>query len=260
MILCKCGCGQPANPGKRYIRGHNSKGKHYTLGSHLTPETIEKCRLSHLGKHHTDETKQKIRLAITGIHRTRETKQKIRLVRTGMHRTPETKEKIRISMSGKNNPMYGKHHTVESIEKNRIAHLGIHPKHETIEKLRKAIIQAYRDGKYSIYPNKPETLIDNHIHEVNPIEYKYTGDGSFWIEDVNPDFVNINGQKKCIEHFGCWFHGCKQCYPNGGIHNIRDDSEERIAKYKQYGWDCLVIWEHDIKNGKYKELINDFIK
>jgi len=137
--------------------------------------------------------------------------------------------------------------------------MGKHRTPESIEKTRQGTIQARKDGKYSILPNKPEMGIYSHLQEVKPKEYKYTGDGSFWIEDLNPDFININGQKKCIEHFGDYWHDCPICYPNNkGMHK-QYTAEERISKYRDLGWDCLVIWEHDVKNDNYKQLINDFI-
>jgi hypothetical protein len=40
------------------------------------------------------------------------------------------------------------------------------------------------------------------------IPFKYTGNGSFIIGFKNPDFVNINGKKICLElrHDGCHFY------------------------------------------------------
>lgn len=43
-----------------------------------------------------------------------------------------------MTLSGSNNPFFGKHHTEESLQKNRLAHLGKHPSIETRIKLSKA--------------------------------------------------------------------------------------------------------------------------
>jgi len=51
-------------------------------------------------------------------------------------------------------------------------------------------------------PNKEEKYLLKLIEEVCPNEYKYVGDGSFWLYGLNPDFVHCNGKKKIIEFFG----------------------------------------------------------
>ena len=72
-----------------------------------------------------------------------------------------------------------------------------------------------------------------------PNEWKYTGDFSFWINGKNPDFVNCNGQKKCIEVFGDYWHR-------------NDNPQDRKDIFKEFGYDTLVIWERELKN--YSEL------
>ena len=107
----------------------------------------------------------------------------------------------------------------------------------------------------NIKPNKPEKLLINLFKKYN-LPYKYTGDGSFWIEKLNPDFVNCNGSKKCIEFFGDVFHD-----PKKSFWKIRYKSTERGRKQilKKYGWDCLIIWEHELKDmGAVTEKILNF--
>jgi len=58
----------------------------------------------------------------------------------------------------------------------------------------------------AIRPNKPEIIILDLLNELYPNEWKYTGDFSFMINGKNPDFTNVNGQKKVIEFFGEYFH------------------------------------------------------
>ena len=104
-------------------------------------------------------------------------------------------------------------------------------------------------------PNKPEKLLISIFKQYN-LPYKYTGDGSFWIEKLNPDFVNCNGSKKCIEFFGDVFHD-----PKKSFWKIRYKSTERGRKQilKKYGWDCLIIWEHELKDmGAVTEKILNF--
>lgn len=77
-------------------------------------------------------------------------------------------------------------------------------------------------------------------------EWKFTGDFSFMINGKNPDFTNINGQKKLIELFGDYWH--------------KDDNpQDRIDVFKPFGWDTLIIWERELKDIKQlKRKIFDF--
>lgn len=100
-------------------------------------------------------------------------------------------------------------------------------------------------------PNVPEKFLMSLLSEIYPKEYKYTGDGSVIIGGKIPDFTNINGKKKLIEVFGDYFHNPKK------FKNLQQHRTEKgtIALYKQYGWDCLVIWEHELEQEKIPVLI-----
>lgn len=100
--------------------------------------------------------------------------------------------------------------------------------------------------------NKPERFVEKLLNRTIPKEYKYVGNGKFWIEKYNPDFINMNGQKKIIEFFGDYWHttikGCKK----------RD--EKKLKTYKKYGYDCLVVRTKDLKNKNLENRILDFNK
>lgn len=82
-------------------------------------------------------------------------------------------------------------------------------------------------------PTRPEIIAQTVLHALFPNEYKYVGNGEVWLGVRNPDFININGQKKIIEVFGDYWH--------------RNDSvEERVEYFRQYGYDTLIIWEKDL--------------
>ena len=66
------------------------------------------------------------------------------------------------------------------------------------------------------------------IIQRNNLPYKYTGDGSFIIGFKNPDFININGEKVCIE-VGNIFH------------HQPPYEEERKVHFAKYGWKCIVF-------------------
>ena len=90
-------------------------------------------------------------------------------------------------------------------------------------------------------PNKPEILLIKLFNDLN-LQYKYTGDFSLWIDGKNPDFIN-HDKKKIIEHFGTYYHGENMT----GIGNPTHE-ENRISHFKKNGYDCLIIWENELKD------------
>ena len=63
--------------------------------------------------------------------------------------------------------------------------------------------------------------------------YKYVGDGELIICYRNPDFVNVNGQKKLIEPY---YSGC---------HPVNYE-ESRGGLFAKYGWKTLFLNEKDL--------------
>ncbi|KNZ69404.1 hypothetical protein Tfer_2043 [Thermincola ferriacetica] len=82
---------------------------------------------------------------------------------------------------------------------------------------------------------RPEQLMEQLLNELFPGEYRYVGDGQLTIGGKVPDFANVNGQKKLIEVFGDYWHEGQ-------------DPQERIDFFRQYGFDCLVIWESELED------------
>jgi len=61
-----------------------------------------------------------------------------------------------------------------------------------------------------------------------------------------PDFININGQKKIIELYGDYWHR-------------NDDPQDRIDLFAKYGYQTLIIWEHELKNEvELKDKLQEF--
>jgi len=60
------------------------------------------------------------------------------------------------------------------------------------------------------------------------LPYKYVGDGSLIIGGKNPDFVNINGEKKLVE-IGNVFH------------HKGDYIEKRKEHFAKYGWQTYIL-------------------
>lgn len=92
-------------------------------------------------------------------------------------------------------------------------------------------------------PNKLETL----FNENTPYPIKFTGDGKVWItfsdgKLKNPDFV-VDGTTKVIEIHGDYWHK-------------GEDTNDLLDSYKEVGYDCLVLWETEIKT----DLIGSLLK
>jgi hypothetical protein len=91
-----------------------------------------------------------------------------------------------------------------------------------------------------IKPNRQEILLGQMIDILYPHAFKYNGDCRLGIV-LNrriPDFVNVNGKKQVIEFFGTHWHKGES----------RGEAQT-IKCYKEVGWDCLVIWDKELKYG-----------
>jgi len=98
----------------------------------------------------------------------------------------------------------------------------------------KKIIKALK-----ITPNKPEKILIGILNKTLPNEYKYVGDGKVIIGGFNPDFINVNSQKKIIELYGDYWHSRKEV--------VKRDVR-RLKAYRKYGYKLLIIWEHELKD------------
>jgi len=126
---------------------------------------------------------------------------------------------------------------------------------EVKQKLRRAGIKAWQDPVYrekqlkamfvgiDLKPNKPEKFLTKLLQKLFPNQYKYVGDGSVLIRYKNPDFVNINGQKKIIEMFGDYWHSEEVTG-----RTTREEEQQRINHFAKYGYHTLIIWEHELED------------
>jgi hypothetical protein len=99
----------------------------------------------------------------------------------------------------------------------------------------------------NIKPNKKEAILNDFLQKILPNEYTLNVDACIMILGGKiPDFVNINGKKKIIELFGDYFHA-------------GEDIQIKIDYFAVFGWECLVIWEHELKDlEKLRQRILDF--
>lgn len=228
-------------------------------------EWIEKQRTSHRGKHPSKETIEKMRAAHTGVSF-----------------SEERKANIRTSKQGRKLPsLQGKHHSEERKAKNSIGVKRAWESSEYRERRSASIKKLWENPKYrekfiaamnrpevkaknsaaaqkrwqnpeyvekqrksrNIKPNKPEKFFDKLLQKLFPNHWKYVGDFQKGVGGRNPDFININGQKKIIEFFGDFWHGEKKT----GIPN-KQHEQERINYFAQYSYQTLVIWECELEN------------
>ena len=229
------------------------------------------------GKHHSDETKKKISDAGIGEknhnfgqHRNKETRKKISKTKKGQHPSEETKQKISNAMRGEKNHKYGKHHSKETrkkisevLKKRGGGFGGKHHSAETLKKMSdikerkkasqitKAKLREIRKHrKIPKHHTKPE-LIFEQICKKHNLPFKYTGDSTFWIHNINPDFVECNGKKIAVEIFGDYWHSPLLNY------KLKEKSTLTYRKkiLKKYGWELIVLWESDLK----REDVEDFV-
>jgi len=121
---------------------------------------------------------------------------------------------------GESNPFYGRNHT-----------------EETKKKLRLKTANLRKKGRFNMRPNKPERIMINLIKK-NNLPFNYTGDGQVIIGGFNPDFLSKN-PKQIIEVFGDYWHN---------LPKIKSRDKKRFWEYKKYGYETLVVWEHELKN------------
>jgi len=163
-------------------------------------------------------------------------------------------------ISGEKNPYWGRHHSEETKQKLRKVRASQVFSPEMIKKRGKSLKRAWdsytpeernkrvRLSRANCKPNKPELLLLNLLESVFPNEWAYVGDGKLMIEGMNPDFTNVNGQKKIIEMYGDYWHR-------------NDDPEDRRNLFAKYGYDTLVVWERELKDlDKVLQKIREFAK
>ena len=93
-------------------------------------------------------------------------------------------------------------------------------------------------------PTKPERIFQE-ICKKNNLDFHYVGDGQLWIgkkRKLNPDFIEANGKKICIEIFGDYWHSPLL------NRNMKEYSTLGYRKrhYQKYNWHSVFIWESDL--------------
>lgn len=116
---------------------------------------------------------------------------------------------------------------------------------------RQKISEARKKQRFPSNNTKPELKFMSLIKKYN-LPYKYVGDGKFWIENINPDFVDCNGEKVAVEIFGDYWHDPSK-KKNLKWSNTEEGRKKILSKY---GWKCIVIWEKELKDLSDDEILN----
>lgn len=262
---------------KSWTKGNQSfKGKKHTqewrkmmsnlfAGRKLKPETVEKLRIANMGKKMTVSSIEKIRQANLRRYQDQTERDKTGKIMHEYHKNhPEfTKRQIEILNISRNDPTIKEKHRVNSLkcwvndeERRRKRSADVKAmwqdpiKRERMIKQRKEFWRSnspeFKTMRRRMIegliksPNKPETIVFNLLNSLFPSEWEFVGDGKVIIDGLNPDFININGQKLIIEVFGDYWHtqDLKPYRVNEGRADI----------YAYYGYKTLIIWEREIKD------------
>jgi len=162
----------------------------------------------------------------------------------GREQSEETVERIKESMpdlSGENNPMYGRERPDAS--KQLKEWREEHPMTGEDNPNYGGLPEEHR--RKALSSRKPTELEQRFIEvcENYDLPFKYVGDGKFWVENMNPDFIECNGKKIAIEILGEYWHS-------------DEEFQERKEKFAEYGWECIGIWEHEIEKASDSELVS----
>jgi len=239
-------------------------GRHYPKLSEARKKILEdKNKHPMYGKHHSEESKKKssethkklkIYYGENNVSKRPEVREKLRIANIGRTHSEETKQKIRLlALSRPSNrkgiPIGLRPGQLEQLAEARKVARQKYPrgywfgKKSTIsrEKVLERV-EASLKGNRRWKVNKLELKLGSLISIACPREYKYTGNGKVIINGLCPDYTNRNGKKKVIEVFGDYWH-------NG------ENPQIKIDKYSEFGFDCLVIWEHELKEKSELELV-----
>lgn len=169
---------------------------------------------------------------------------------------PEVRRRVGKLLKGRPNwspGMAGKKHSEETklrISRSLLGHsdnLDAEQRKRQVEGVRRWLREGGLEKlhKYHPGPTGPELVIQKVTRDCD-LPYRYSGDGSVIIGDLNPDFIDVNGSKKVIEVFGDYWHGKKG--KRKRIVRWSKTEEGRKEIYESYGFECLVIWEHELKD------------
>lgn len=95
------------------------------------------------------------------------------------------------------------------------------------------------------YPNKKEIYLLDILNQIFPNDWIFSGHEDMLVHGKKPDFQHKT-KNLLIEMFGCYFHSCKKCELN--FKDEKESGEDRTKYFKKFNYECLIIWEHELKD------------
>lgn len=99
-----------------------------------------------------------------------------------------------------------------------------------------------------VRPNKLEMQIILLIQK-HSLPLRYVGDGKVVIGGKCPDFIGTAEKRKVVEVFGDYWHRIRKGIP----WHQTEYGTKKI--YSQYGFECLILWEAEIKQNAEDETL-----
>ena len=224
---------------KRKI-SEKKKGKPGKRGYLLSEERKRRLRETNLGKKASEETKCKMSASQKGLKRPPRSEEHCRKL-SEAHKGKKMSEQMKAKVSALHK---GRKDSAETRAKRSASMKRLYLETNMHARVLAGIKKNFKGGKKEC-PNKYEVKVRDTLDQLFPNEYKFVGDGSFTLAGLNPDFVNVNGQKKIIEVFGEIFH-------KPGVFKTplpKNRTEEgRKEMFSQYGYQTLVVWCNELKN------------
>ena len=192
-------------------------------------------------------------------HLSEETRLKLSEAHKGIKPTEETKHKMSESLKGNKNPQFGKRGPdVHNWKGGRVKHIcqecgkEFYIAPSSVKRGEGKFCSHSCSRQHRTFPKhhtKPEQTFED-ICKKNNLPFHFVGDGTHWIgkkgqKRLNPDFIEANGKKICIEVMGDYWHSPLL---NGRV-NEYATLKYRERHFKRYNWYPIFIWETDLKRG-----------
>lgn len=202
-------------------------------GHGFSAETLERMRQAKLGKPQTEEHRRNNAKAQLGKKRTDEARARMSTVQKGRVKSTEHRLKLSAARKGVSRSAPPTEATRQKLSKSVKAAYenGLREKRRSWAKARWQDPERARAWATSMFrkPSGPERRAAARLGD----QWRYTGNGVFWIEGMNPDFMHIT-EPRVIEIFGRYWHR-------------NDNPQDRIDRFAAAGYECQVIWEDQIE-------------
>lgn len=184
-----------------------------------------------------------------GIPRSDEVKRRLSEFRRGKKLPPETRKKIALALRGGKQSNETKIKISESRKSRAIVPWN---KGRPCPYIKEVFLKNREKRLRALCkkPTKPEKLFANLVRKLG-LSFRYTGNGTFWIGDINPDFVECNGKKIAVEVFGDYWHS-PLLNPNIRYSSTYGGRKKILSKY---GWKLIVFWGSELKSSRAEGIV-----